>query len=380
MINSAIPLFHDHHSHPLLYASMRKAVNLENVKSKSIATGLLQEASEQLGDQRLVLAMGWRSDSFQWTIQELAELPPVAIFNISLHQLEVNDEGREQLRQKFGDDVDRIEDQDWYERNLRSVLNWFAGLNATNEYLVSFFEDLLAIGIESAEEMLLVDEREIELFESSGLIDRTRFWSAPETFDRLSAEAKTKVHGLKLFTDGALGARTAALNQPYLQQPGNLGMLMYEEPEFFELVQACLQRTPNLAVHAIGDRAIEQTVTALQISSRSFPTDGVRIEHAQLIDLKTAKQAKELGVTLSMQPNFNSDSVNYSDRISDAYCRSNNPFRMLIDDVGFVCGEDLVFGSDGMPHGSATAIREGVSEALPHQKLTMDELVAGYTR
>ena len=51
---------------------------------------------------------------------------------------------------------------------------------------------------------------------------------------------------------------------------------------------------------------------------------------------------------------------------------------MLIDEVGFVPGEDLVFGSDGMPHGAEYALQMALFPPMPSQKLALDEFVAGY--
>lgn len=79
-----------------------------------------------------------------------------------------------------------------------------------------------------------------------------------------------------------------------------------------------------------------------------------------------------------MQPNFSSDTVDYRDRLDAGYCEMNNPFRMLIDEIGFVPGNDLVFGSDGMPHGIETAIQQSLRPSLSQQKLSIDEFVAGY--
>lgn len=374
----AIPPLHDHHSHPLFYASLRSAVNLESIDDKAVALEQLQHAAAQIKTGQILLAFGWRSNQFTWRSEELESLPAAAIFNLSLHQLVVNQAGQTFLQNRFGEDVDRITDIDWYERNLRTVLNWFAGLNATTDNLQSFFDDLLQLGIESAEEMLLVNEAEIELFEAAGLTHRTRFWAAPSTYDVLTHESQQKTHGLKLFTDGALGAGTAALNASYLNEPSNHGMLVYSDAVLTDTICDCLQRSPNLAIHAIGDRAIDQTLQSLKIASRDFSLGGVRIEHAQMLSRDNAALAKDFGVTLSMQPNFNSDSLHYADRLSPNYLQMNNPFRMLIDDLGFEPGRDLVFGSDGMPHGIEAAIRDGISNALPHQKLTLDELIAGY--
>ena len=66
------------------------------------------------------------------------------------------------------------------------------------------------------------------------------------------------------------------------------------------------------------------------------------------------------------------------DRISESYCLQNNPFRMLIDNAGFIPGNDLVFGSDGIPHGIDYALTMSLFPPLQTQKLTLDEFVAGY--
>jgi hypothetical protein len=70
----------------------------------------------------------------------------------------------------------------------------------------------------------------------------------------------------------------------------------------------------------------------------------------------------------------------YADRLPDGYPSRNNPFRMLIDRVGFVPGDDLIFGSDGMPHGAREALRQSLFPEGGHadQVLTLDEFVAGY--
>ena len=61
----------------------------------------------------------------------------------------------------------------------------------------------------------------------------------------------------------------------------------------------------------------------------------MRLEHVQFITLPQARRAKDLGVILSMQPNFNSDSEDYADRLGPRDLEANNPFRMLIDQAGF---------------------------------------------
>jgi hypothetical protein len=79
-----------------------------------------------------------------------------------------------------------------------------------------------------------------------------------------------------------------------------------------------------------------------------------------------------------MQPNFNADSADYRDRLDEEYCEVNNPFRMLIDEFGFEPGKDLIFGSDGMPHGIEFALQQSLFPPVPGQRLMIDEFRSGY--
>lgn len=376
-----IPLLHDHHTHPLLYASFAQGVSLLEIESKSEANDLIVDASKKRSGS-ITLAFGWRSNRYQWTDEELELLPPLAIFNVSLHELKLNQTGMSLLKNHYGEIAENVRDQDWYEDHFRLVLNWFANLYASADALNHYFEDLMKLGVYSAEELLLIDEREIELFRETELTDRTKFWAAPDTFETLSRESKHAVHGLKLFTDGAFGARTAAISRPFINDPsghGNFGNLLYSNEDFFKLVNQCLTTEKSLAIHAIGDRSISQTIEALKENEqlvRAVPE--VRIEHAQLIDEANALRAKQLGVKLSMQPNFSADSVDYADRLDAEFCQANNPFRMLIDKAGFVPGADLIFGSDGMPHGAKFALEQSLLPSIPNQQMSLEEFRSGY--
>jgi predicted amidohydrolase YtcJ len=259
------------------------------------------------------------------------------------------------------------------------VLNVFANTGASVDRLRAFFDRLLTLGVYSVEEMLLVSEDEIRLFDEAGLADRTQFWAAPELYDAASAAVRARLHGIKLFTDGAIGVSTAAMHQPY-RTTNSCGILLYSDAELQDLIARYSTVMP-MAIHAIGDAAIDQVVSCIEAVARSGVSRRlIRIEHAQLISESTARRAKSLGVHLSMQPNFSEDSIAYADRLPEGYAARNNPFRMLIDRIGYVPGEDLYFGSDGMPHGVDEALRQSLSPEGGHdgQRLTLDEFIAGY--
>ena len=374
------PLLHDHHTHPLLYAAFNSGVDLSDATSFEAAADLITSASNRPQAPDVIVAHHWKSNRFPIEQKQLERLPPVAVFNFSLHSVLVNEPAKTTLIDRFGETVSNLSNQVWYERNIRHVLNWFAMLGGSPDALAAFFVGLEQLGIGSAEEMLLVGEQEIEWFEEAGLSHRTKFWAAPETFEELSDSAKSKVHGLKLFTDGAFGAWSAAISDCYLGQPANKGMLIYEDKQLQQILIEGAQQKNAIAIHAIGDVAIEQTIDSIEQTKVHNKFDIIRIEHAQLISEPQAIRAKELGIVLSMQPNFNSDSVVYADRLPPAMLDANNPFRMLIDTVGFTPGVDLIFGSDGMPHGIEHGLKEVTTPTRESQKLTVEEFTLGYTQ
>ena len=234
-----IPFLKDHHSHPLFYAAFGQAIALHEVETKEEANQLLAQHASGNPDG-LTIACGWRSNRFSWSQEEIEEMPPVAIFNVSLHSLMINRDGMQVLKNRYGNIVEKMTDRVWYEQNLRVVLNWFANLYASVKGLQAFYESRLLQGVYYLEEMLLVDEGEISLFESAGLLSRTRFWAAPDTFESLSESAKLAVEGLKLFAHGAIGSRTAAMKRTFLNEAAaNYGMLIYADEELARTLHSC---------------------------------------------------------------------------------------------------------------------------------------------
>src|SRR5688572_1532084 len=314
MVRRRIPLLRDRHSHPMLYAALMDAVDLDQPgETRESAIERVRTRSIDAGAS-WTIATGWNSGRFPLDKADFDGLPPIVILSLSIHGLIVNDNGRMLLRGQDETVAAHLDDQDWIERNLRRVLNLFARAGASAERLKAFFGRLGELGVYSVEEMLLVGEDEIELFDDAGLADRTQFWAAPETYEQASRDNRERIHGIKLFTDGAIGVTTAALHEQYLTA-NHTGLLLYGDDELESLIQRWSGRKP-MAIHAIGDAAIDQVVSAVERAAPRVPSrQPIRIEHAQFISESTAERAKALGLHLSMQPNFSEDSVAYADRL-----------------------------------------------------------------
>ncbi|WP_406676541.1 amidohydrolase [Moorella sp. ACPs] len=106
--------------------------------------------------------------------------------------------------------------------------------------------------------------------------------------------------GFKVFLDGGLGARTAALTEEYADDPGNYGMLNYTDEALLSLVDKVHQKGKPIAAHAIGDRAIDQFLRVVRQSRH--PLD--RLEHVQYARDEQLDTLAELEIPVCIQPIF----------------------------------------------------------------------------
>lgn len=363
-----LPLLRDSHTHISFYAALGGAVDLSGCSTARQALALLRRRRAPL-----VTARGWRNGLYDLPRAELDRLGPAAVCKLSLHGFYFNAPARELLARRYPDIAARIDDQDWVERNLNRVFEVFTAASGAAA-IPAYMAALARLGVWAADDMLAADDASVRAL--CGYGNRISLWSEPGCYARLGAAARKAVGGLKIFTDGALGARTAALARGY--RGGGRGLLLHSDAGLARLVKSAARLKGRLAVHAIGDAALEQVVRVLVRLRVPWRELAVRVEHAQLITPEQARRAKKLGLTLCMQPNFSTDSSDYADRLDARYLRANNPFRMLIDRAGFVPGGDLVFGSDGMPHGARAALEAALFPPVPGQRLSIEEFRAGY--
>lgn len=107
-----------------------------------------------------------------------------------------------------------------------------------------------------------------------------------------------RLSGVKLFADGALGSRGAALREPYSDSPGGRGLLLWEESDMARVFREASVKGLVPAIHAIGDRAAGQVLAALA----SAGVRGARIEHAQILGDRDVERMRDLGIAAGLQP------------------------------------------------------------------------------
>jgi predicted amidohydrolase YtcJ len=126
-------------------------------------------------------------------------------------------------------------------------------------------------------------------------------------FDPQSAihNPQLRLGSIKLFADGALTTRTAAMREPYMDTP-TTGVLMYEPEELIERIRTVHLSARQCAVHAIGDRAIELVLEGYRRAQVEMPREDARhrIEHAMLMADDLLQQMVELNIIAVPQPEF----------------------------------------------------------------------------
>ena len=181
--------------------------------------------------------------------------------------------------------------------------------------------------------------------------------------------------GVKVFTDGSIGAGTAAVTEAY--PSGGNGILNYTDEEISNLLAAAARAGHQAAIHAIGDRAIAQVLRMYaRLDARSELRN--RIEHFELPEERQIEEVKRLGLHLSMQPNFignwSGPGKMYVERLGRERDAVSNPLRAVFD-----FGIPVAFGSDGMPISPLYGIRAAVNAPYSTQRVSLDEAIAAYT-
>ena len=114
------------------------------------------------------------------------------------------------------------------------------------------------------------------------------------------------VVGVKVGVDGAMGSLTAALYEDYSNDPGNKGIVRCTQEDLTDEVVRCHMAGLRTCTHAIGDRAIDIALEAIEaaVNSRRWPGHRHRIEHAGYVLPRQLKKMKELGVNVSASIGF----------------------------------------------------------------------------
>lgn len=125
-----------------------------------------------------------------------------------------------------------------------------------------------------------------------------------------------KQGAVKMYMDGSLGGGTAALFQPYSNEPDNKGVILHQDIEIQEMVNIAHSAGLQIAIHAIGDQAVFSSLIAIKSAQERYPRPNSRhrIIHCQVINEEILSLFKQLDVIADIQPRFLSSDLEWVEK------------------------------------------------------------------
>jgi len=189
-----------------------------------------------------------------------------------------------------------------------------------------------------------------------------------------------RIGPVKIFADGSLGARTAALAEDYSDDPGNKGIMIFSQDELNAIVEKAHKLDLQVAIHAIGDRAVEFALAAVENALSRFPRKDHRhrIEHASVLNRLLIKRMKDLNVIASIQPTFTISDFWVPRRVGPERARLVYPFKTLMKSGVVIaassdCPTEILNPILGI-HAAVT--RRGF---VPEESLNVNEAIQAFT-
>lgn len=187
----------------------------------------------------------------------------------------------------------------------------------------------------------------IRVYNSMGFPDRRSAESMERMNGGMSPEAPhVTTRAIKLYADGALGSRGAALIKEYSDDPGNTGLMTLEKERVIPILQAALRNGIQVNTHAIGDKGNKSVLDWYEEAFASVPRNEWankdprwRIEHSQILDVADIERFSALGVIPSMQPSHAIGDLHFAvRRLGPRRLEGAYAWRSLIDSGAMIAG------------------------------------------
>ncbi len=395
-----IPGLIDAHLHLESLALMSEWVDLRGVRSiEELKKAILSKAKTT---SNWVLGRGWDHELFvekrlptRWDLDEVVSNKPVVIVRVCGHVAVANTmalklaglldkipKGYENLVGREDGGINGV----LFEDAVKLVLNKAPkpGLRELADKIHVVLRRLASYGITIVHSMAATmnEYKALELLRKEERLPiRVRLFLSHRDYKddtRLVGDEWLSIRGVKVFADGSFGGRTAALIEPYDDDPGNYGKLLLSKDSIGQLARSLANKGLNLAVHAIGDRAVLEVTEAI----REYELKNVRIEHASLTPPEILDKLVEFKpYSIVVQPHFT---------ISDWWLKSRLGSRakyaymyktMMSRGLVVAAGSDAPVEPVNPWLGLGAAITRGkLRDTNPNEKLSISGALAMYTR
>ena len=395
---TVLPGFIDAHTHLLHEGMTQVHADLASATSREEAIERLHTHAEQV-DPEASWIIGLGFDESTWPsetsltrtdLDEISASRPVAAIRVDMHTAVVNSVALNRFGDRLADEHVRTANGKPTGVIVEDALDIIEPVtdpsrSAIRGLLTSAVDRATSLGITAVHDKVRNRHvprayRELDLADELDIRVRIDYWR--DFLDALDETGLVSNHGsekvtvgaIKSFTDGSIGGRTARVSEPYRDEStDNRGQWVVEPDTFRDVVTRASEAGFQLAIHAIGDEAIDLAVDELA------RTDGPRhrIEHVELASDTAIERMAEAGIVASMQPNFHRwarDGGLYETALGAERTRVSNQLHRMVE-----AGVPLAFGSDCMPMDPLYGIHHAVNAPSEHQSLSVTEAVRAYT-
>jgi predicted amidohydrolase YtcJ len=245
------------------------------------------------------------------------------------------------------------------------------------------------VSIEEAEVLIaMADDGEL------GIRVYAMLAGAGENLDKMERPLKgyarnmLDISSVKLYSDGALGSRGAAMIEPYSDDPENRGLPFHTQEELTGFTRKANQMGFQVGIHAIGDLGNRMALDAFEAVQGNKPSSlRNRIEHAQIIALEDIPRFAELGVIAAIQATHATSDMNMAeDRIGPQRIKGGYAWRRLLDSGAVLAnGSDFPVELANPWHGLYASVTRQSRDGMPEggwyadQALTREEALHSFT-
>ncbi len=369
------PGFTDAHGHFESIGLREMMLNLEGTASIAELKIRLAEAAQNIPKGETIYGRGWIETHWpegrfpnRQDLDEVAPNNPVILGRADGHAVVVNSKALEmagitsETKAPFGGDiltddtglptgmlidkadslVQKLMPKDSEERirlAFKKASDLYASRGWTNIHSMSFAPQQMDLLTSEAGK----GNVNIRVYASSDIgdgFDTSKFVANPSN-DRLITH-----RSIKLYSDGALGSRGAALLAPYDDDPENIGLMLTTYDDIMPVLKTALKDGVQVNTHAIGDKAnklvldwYEEAFADVPETERAVKQPRWRIEHSQILALNDIPRFAKLGVIPSMQPSHAIGDLHFAiDRIGPDRLAGGYAWRSLIDSGSIIAG------------------------------------------
>ncbi len=401
---TVVPGLIDTHIHVADFGRCLMWLDLSSAQSIKDLQNLLKEKTKQTQTGKWIVGRGWNENHFKEKrllthkdLDEAAPGNPVILYHEAAMICAANSKAlalagiTSKTVTSSGGSIDKTAagELTGIFRGSATNLVWQAVAEPTAEELVDATslacQQIVQAGITSID-WIILSENELSLIQTlqaKGKLPVRVNVIVPHEFLKCASgfastdPLKLRLGGAIIFTDGYLDSKTAALMQPYSDDPDNSGKMMCTPQELAAWVAQVLALGLQPVIHAMGDRAVD---TALSVIEQTPKKVRFRIEQAAVLNQQLVKRLSAQDVVVSVQPKMvptEFEVWSATEHLGTERARWLHPLKTLLK-----AGVKVAGGSDCPmePLNPLLGIQGAVTrESYPEQRLTVEEALRAYT-